>query len=83
MKKYVRSAVLPLRDEDPQALVSILQDEIDPEQLEEITQHPSWVVKLAIIENPCVTRRILQTLCNDSNGVVRAAAEYRLKEMGR
>jgi predicted hydrolase (HD superfamily) len=82
MKKYIKSAILSLSDEDPYALVGILQDEVTPEQLDELARHPSWVVRLSVIENPNVTREILQKLCRDSNRTVCNAAKYRLKEIG-
>ena len=83
MKKYIKSAILPLSDEDPQSLISILQDEVSVDQLEDAMQHSSWVVKLAVIENPSVTTEILQMLCRDSNHTVCEAAKYRLQELGK
>jgi hypothetical protein len=82
MKKYVKAAVKALSEEDPQALVSIIQAADNSEVLEELLQNPrlSWVLKLAIIENANVTDDILKRLSNDSNSTVSQAARYRMNE---
>lgn len=80
MKRYVKSAIMSLKDEDPRAIVSILQKDADVETLEELMDNPnlSWVIKLAIIESDNVTRELLVRLSKDSNRTVSQAANYRL-----
>ncbi len=80
MKRYVKSAIMSLKDEDPRAVVSILQKDADVETLEELMDNPnlSWVIKLAIIESDNVTRELLVRLSKDSNRTVSQAANYRL-----
>lgn len=80
MKRYVKSAIMSLKDEDPRAVVSILQKGADVETLEELMDNPnlSWVIKLAIIESDNVTRELLVRLSKDSNRTVSQAANYRL-----
>ena len=83
MKKYVKSAIMPFSEESIAALISIATEADSEEVLQELvnTSNLSWVVKLAIIENPNVTKEILDQLCRDNNSTVCKSAKYRVQEV--
>ena len=81
MKRYINATVLSTLDESIGAQAEIAKSTQDTEVLAELTESSSWVVKLAIIENPIVTEDILQKLLFDSNPLVRNAAKYRVGQI--
>lgn len=82
MKKYIKSAIQNVTDMDVADQIDIAMCAKDPNILQQLLDNPNganWVVKLAIVDNSCVTEDILKQLTEDFNGTVREAAKYNLE----
>lgn len=82
MKKYIKSAIQNVTDMDVADQIDLAMNTKNPDVLQQLLDNPNganWVVKLAIVDNSCVTEDILQQLTEDFNRTVRDAAKYNLE----